>query len=170
MPADPALLMVESLTATADYRELALRDALAPLARRYDAAVIDTPPTLGLLTVAALVAAQGVLIPVAGQALALPGLVALGQTVERVRASLNSRLRVAGVLMCRISRTRLAGDVAEAVRQSYGPLLLEAAIPESVRLAEAPGYQQTIFEYAPESAGAVAYREAAAELWARWKP
>lgn len=168
VPADPALVAVESLTAGQDFRELALADALAPLARRYDVAVLDTPPTLGVLTVAALVAATGVVVPVPGQALALPGLAGLDATVGRVAAQGHPRCRVVAVVLVRVSRTRLSADVAARVRAHYGPLVLDATVPESVKLAEAPSFALPVFDYAPESPGAVAYLAAARELWARW--
>ncbi len=126
---------------------------------------IDCPPSLGLLTVNALVAAPEVLIPIQCEYYALEGLEQLLRTVELVRSHLNPNLKVSTILLTMFdSRTRLASQVADEVRSHFGEQVLSSIIPRSVRVSEAPSYGQSVMTYDPGSSGAVAYLEAAREL------
>src|SRR5581483_4327992 len=125
---------------------------------------IDCPPSLGLLTLNALVAASEVLIPIQCEYYALEGLAQLLNTVELVTSHLNPALTVSTVLLTMYdSRTRLADQVADEVRSHFGPLVL-TTIPRNVRVSEAPGYGQTVITYDPGSRGAIRYVEAAREI------
>jgi chromosome partitioning protein len=147
-------------------RETRLKKALAPVAERYDYILIDCPPSLGLLTLNGIVAAQdGVIIPVQCEYLALEGLSQLSHTLNRVRGALFPELKVRGVIMTMFDgRTNLSNDVVEEVRKFFPNLVFRAVIPRSVRLAEAPSYGQPISYYAPSSTGAQAYAALAREI------
>ena len=126
---------------------------------------IDCPPSLGLLTVNALVAAPEVLIPIQCEYYALEGLEQLLRTVELVKNHLNPTLKVSTILLTMFdSRTRLASQVADEVRSHFGDLVLGSVIPRSVRVSEAPSYGQSVITYDPGSSGAVAYLQAAKEM------
>ncbi len=132
---------------------------------RPDYVFIDCPPSLGLLTLNALVAAREVLIPIQCEYYALEGLAQLLNTVELVRAHLNPKLAVSTVLLTMYdARTRLADQVADEVRKHFGPLVLSPVIPRNVRVSEAPGFGQTVMTYDPGSRGAVSYLQAAHEM------
>ena len=132
---------------------------------RIDYVIIDCPPSLGLLTVNALVAAREVLIPIQCEYYALEGLGQLVRNIELVRAHLNQRLEISTILLTMYdARTRLSAGVAEQVREHFGPKVLATAIPRSVRISEAPSYQQTVLTYDPGSSGALSYLEAAREI------
>ncbi|MBU6147066.1 MAG: ParA family protein [Actinomycetales bacterium] len=136
-----------------------------------DYILIDCPPSLGLLTLNALVAAREVLIPVQCEYYALEGLSQLMATIERVRQARNPTLQVTTALLTMFdARTRLSSDVADEVRRHLGAAVLSAVIPRSVRLSEAPSHEQTIFGYDPGSTGAQAYLDAARELAVRGAP
>jgi chromosome partitioning protein len=146
-------------------REYRLRRAIDALTESVDYLLIDCPPTLGLLTLNALVAAREILIPIQCEYYALEGLAQLLNTVELVRSQLNSGLEVSTVLLTMYdSRTRLADQVADDVRQHFGDKVIRAVIPRNVRVSEAPGYGQTVITYDAGSRGAVSYLEAAREL------
>jgi chromosome partitioning protein len=153
-------------------RETRLRKALdryleseAGGSGRYDYVFIDCPPSLGLLTVNALAAGREMLIPIQCEYYALEGLSALLRTIEQIREHLNPELRLGAILLTMFdARTRLAAGVADEVRQHFGDLVLQSAIPRSVRISEAPSYGQTVLTYDPGSVGALAYLEAASEL------
>lgn len=133
--------------------------------RPLDFVFIDCPPSLGLLTVNALVAAGEVLIPIQCEYYALEGLGQLLKTVELIRSQLNPRLIVSTILLTMYDgRTRLAQDVATEVRTHFGDRVLKTLVPRSVRVSEAPSHHQTVLQYDPTSAGALSYREAAKEL------
>ncbi len=139
-------------------RELLLKRALTKVADEYDIIVIDCPPTLGLLSLNALAAAQKVIIPVQSEYLALHGVRQLLDTIDRVREVYNPELVVGGVLIClHDSRRRLARAVADTIRNYFGHLVFDAVIRDNVTLAEAPASGKTIFEYAPKSTGAEDY-------------
>ncbi|MEP7178400.1 MAG: ParA family protein [Pseudonocardiales bacterium] len=149
-------------------REYRLQKAVGVLLNEghgYDYIFIDCPPSLGLLTLNALVAAREVLIPIQCEYYALEGLAQLMNTVDLVRAHLNPDLAVTTVLLTMYdSRTRLADQVADEVRKYFGELVLGPVIPRNVRVSEAPGYGQTVITYDPGSRGAVGYLEAAREI------
>jgi chromosome partitioning protein len=146
-------------------RETRLAKALAADATDYDYVFVDCPPSLGLLTVNALVAAREVLIPIQCEFYALEGLSQLLRNIELVRAHLNPTLHVSTILLTMYdARTRLAEQVAEEVRKHFGPVVLSGTIPRSVRISEAPGYGQSVMTYDPGSRGALAYAHAAFEL------
>lgn len=147
-------------------RESRLARALAAYdAANLDYIFIDCPPSLGLLTVNALVAAPEVLIPIQCEYYALEGLEQLLRTVDLVRSHLNPSLSVTTILLTMYdSRTRLASQVADEVRDHFGAVVLGSVIPRSVRVSEAPSYGQSVMTYDPGSTGAVAYLEAAREL------
>jgi chromosome partitioning protein len=131
----------------------------------FDYVLIDCPPSLGLLTLNALVAAEEVLIPIQCEYYALEGLEQLLRTVELVRGHLNAKLKITTILLTMYDgRTRLATQVAEDVRSHFGDMVLQTIIPRSVRVSEAPSYGQSVITYDPASSGAVAYAEAAREL------
>lgn len=133
-----------------------------------DVVLIDCPPSLGLLTLNALVAAQEILIPIQCEYYALEGLGQLIRTVEMVTQHLNPALRISAILLTMTdSRTRLSEQVADDVRGFFGDLVLDTAIPRSVRLSEAPGYGRSGLSYDAKSPGALAYRSAAEELTGR---
>ena len=147
-------------------RESRLARALAGYdASGLDYIFIDCPPSLGLLTVNALVAAPEVLIPIQCEYYALEGLEQLLRTVELVKSHLNPGLAVSTILLTMFDgRTRLASQVADEVREHFGEIVLGSVIPRSVRVSEAPSYGQSVMTYDPGSSGAVAYMEAAREM------
>jgi chromosome partitioning protein len=146
-------------------RELRLRKALGPVRDRYDLMIVDCPPTLGLLTVNALVAADLVLLPIQCEYYALEGVGQLTRSIEMVRSSLNPALAVGGVVLTMYDgRTRLAEQVVDEVRSHFGPGVFRTVIPRTVRLSEAPGFGQPITVFDPSSRGARAYRRLADEL------
>jgi chromosome partitioning protein len=149
-------------------RERRLAQLLPSIAVGYDFVFIDCPPSLGLLTVNALTAAQSVLVPLQCEYYALEGLSQLIATIHLVRDHLNPSLAVNGVVLTMFdSRTNLSAEVAAEVRQHLGEAVYETVVPRSVRLAEAPSHGQPIAQYAPDSRGAAAYRALATELRSR---
>jgi len=149
-------------------REQRLRQLLEPIRNRCDYILIDCPPSLGLLTINALVAADGVLIPIQCEYLALEGLTQLLNTVNIVKKQLNPALHVAGVVMTMFDpRTRLASEIVREVRSHFPEEAFQTIISRNVRLSEAPSYGQAILDYDPTSPGALAYRALAEEVIAR---
>jgi chromosome partitioning protein len=146
-------------------RESRLERALAAFTERFDYIFVDCPPSLGLLTVNALVAGDEVLIPIQCEYYALEGLGQLLRNVDLVRGHLNQRLHVSTILLTMYdARTRLAAQVAEEVRTHFPEPVLRTTIPRSVRISEAPSYGQTVMTYDPGSSGALSYLEAAREM------
>ena len=166
LPSSPALAGAEVELVDELARESRLKRALKIVRNRYDYILIDCPPSLGLLTLNGLVAADnGVLIPVQCEYLALEGLGLLTQTIDRVRNVISPDLRVRGVILTMYdSRTNLANDVVQEVRRHFPELVFQSIIPRSVRLAEAPSYGIPISEYEPGSSGAQAYKTLAKEI------
>jgi chromosome partitioning protein len=172
VPSSPILAGAEVELVSMLARETLLRKALAPVLRHYDYVLIDTPPSLGLLTVNALTAADnGVMIPVQCEYLALEGLGQLVRTINLVRDGLNPRLAIAGVILTMYdTRTRLSQEVADEVRRYFPKQVFRTIVPRSVRLSEAPSFGLTILSYSPASAGALAYAALTDELISRERP
>ena len=146
-------------------RERLLEKALAKIVDRYDFILLDPPPSLGLLTVNALTAADGVIVPVQAEYLALEGLSQLINTLTLVQEQLNPDLEIMGLLLTMYdARTNLAADVAAEVRRHFPGKVFETHIPRNVRLSEAPSHGSTIFELDPRSTGAEAYAALAHEV------
>ena len=146
-------------------REFRLRDALEPLRERFRFIVLDCPPALDLLTVNALVAADGVLIPMQAEYFALEGVSELLDTVERIRVGLNPGLSVEGVVLTMFDeRTNLAQQVAEELKKFFGEQLCATAIPRNIRLAEAPSHGKPALLYDVRSRGAESYIRLAKEI------
>jgi len=166
LPSAPALAGAEVELVPMLARETRLRDALQPVTERYDYILIDCPPSLGLLTLNGVVAAQdGVIIPVQCEYLALEGIGQLNQTLARIRAVLYPALRVRGVILTMFDvRTRLSADVVQEIYRHFPSQVFKTIIPRSVRLAEAPSYGQPISVYSPGSNGAIAYSNLAREI------
>jgi len=149
-------------------REQRLRQVLEPIRNRCDYIIIDCPPSLGLLTINALVAADGVLIPIQCEYLALEGLSQLLNTVNIVKNKLNPALYIAGVVLTMFDpRTRLAGDIVREVRTHFPQEVFQTIINRNVRLSEAPSFGQSILDYDPTSPGGLAYRALAEEVMSR---
>lgn len=149
-------------------RENRLKNALGSMRGRYDYVLIDCPPSLGLLTINALVAADKLLIPIQCEFYALEGVTKLLDSMKRVKSILNPSLDIFGIVMTMYdSRTKLAHEVVSEVRNFFGDAVFETQIPRTVKLSEAPSYGQSILDYAPENKGAVAYNDLAKEVIAR---
>jgi chromosome partitioning protein len=139
--------------------------AIAAYGREVDYILVDCPPSLGLLTVNALVAGDEVLIPIQCEYYALEGLGQLLNNIELIKSHLNGGLQISTILLTMYDgRTKLADQVAQEVRNHFGDLVLDVVIPRSVRVSEAPGYGQSVMTYDPGSRGALTYYEAAREM------
>ncbi len=145
-------------------REQRLSKALAGLADQYDYVLIDCPPTLGLLTVNAMVAAREVLVPIQCEYYALEGIEQLQRSIDRVATHLNPDLSISAIVCVMYAKTKLADDVVRVVRERFGDLVCDAVVPRSVRVAEAPSYGKPITVFDPSSAPAEAYRRVAKEI------
>jgi chromosome partitioning protein len=151
-----------------DQRERRLGRVLATVASDYDYIIIDCPPSLGLLTVNGLTAADSVLIPIQSEYYALEGLTQLISTIHLVQEHLNPALEIKGVVLTMYdARTNLSAAVAEDVRRHLGDAVYQTIVPRSVRLSEAPSFGKPIALYRPDSRGAEAYRDLAVEFLAR---
>jgi chromosome partitioning protein len=149
-------------------RERKLGTMLRAARSRYRVVLLDCPPSLGLLTINALIAAHDLIVPVQCEYYALEGLGQLLTTAERVRRTLNPDLRIAGFLLTMYdARTKLSSQVAQEVRQHFGELVFRAVIPRSVRVSEAPSYGEPVVTLQPSSRGAISYRLLAGEVEAR---
>jgi chromosome partitioning protein len=164
VPSSPGLAGIEVELVAMLAREQRLKRVLEPALGAYEVVLVDCPPSLGLLTVNALTAADSVLVPVQCEYLALEGLSQLMSTIELVRSALNPRLEVLGLVMTMFdSRTNLAQQVVDEVRRHF-PTAFDTVIPRSVRLSEAPSHGRSILTYDPVSRGAQSYRDLADEL------
>jgi chromosome partitioning protein len=167
-PADQDLAGAEIELTTAERRERRLTLALGAVRERYDYVLIDCPPSLGLLTLNALCAADGVIIPLQCEYLALEGLAQLKATLDRVRDGLNPTLRILGVVMTMYDgRTNLAQQVVDEVQRHFPRLIFRTLIPRSIRLSEAPSHGKLILEYDPQGRSAHAYAALADEVLQR---
>ncbi len=147
-----------------------LKDALEQLRGKYQFIFIDTPPTLGLITLNALVAANYILIPIQSSYLCLEGTDDLLETIEKVKRIANPNLKVLGVLITLFDkRTNLARDVVERIKKVFGAKVFKTFISKSVKLEESPAYRESIFTYAPNSIGAEQYQKVAEEIMHRAK-
>jgi chromosome partitioning protein len=145
-----------------------LKDRLEPFRKEYSVIVIDTPPTLGLITVNALVAATHVLVPIQSSYFALEGTDDLLETIEKVKARPNPNLELLGVLVTlHDKRTTLAREVHDQIRRVFGAKLFDTVITKSVRLEESPAYKESIFSFAPNSSGASEYAKLCDEVLSR---
>lgn len=145
-----------------------LKDRIEAIIKAYDCVLIDTPPTLGLITVNALVAADYVIVPIQPSYFALEGTDDLLETVEKVKARPNPRLQVLGVVITLLDkRTTLAKDIQEQIKAVFGDKVFDTVISKSVRLEESPAYKETIFTFAPNSSGATEYSNLCAEVMRR---
>ena len=166
LPAGPDLAAAEVELVSELNRERKLQTVLQQTA--FDYVLIDCPPSLGLLTINALTAANSVLIPVQAEYYALEGLSLLIDSIQRVRAALNPSLRVAGVLITMLDeRTSLSKQVYAQVQEHFGDLVFKTAVPRNVRLAEAPSYGVSVFEHDKWSRGARSYKSLAKEVITR---
>ncbi len=146
-------------------REFVLKEAIAKVSAEYDFVLIDCAPSLNLLTINALCAATGVIIPMQCEYYALEGLADLSGTIDRIRELLNPDLEIRGVLRTMFDpRNTLANDVSQELMTHFGDLMLETIIPRNIRLAEAPGHGMPVMFYEKGSRGSLAYLSAAAEL------
>jgi chromosome partitioning protein len=168
IPADRHLTGAEVELVTLPNRERRLRDLLQPLRDRFDFILIDTPPSLGLLTLNALVAADAVIIPLNCEYFALEGLADLVATLRRVRSALNPSLDIAGVLMTMYDeRTNLGQQVARDIREFFKDRVFDTVIPRNIRLGEAPSHGLPAILYDVKSRGSEAYLALARELLSR---
>jgi chromosome partitioning protein len=168
IPSNPALSGAEVELVGVSARERRLAASLSELNGRYERILVDCPPSLGLLTLNALTAADGVLIPIQTEYYALEGLSQLVNTIRRVREGLNPRLEIDGVLLTMYdARTNLSAQVASEVRRHMNGTVYETVVPRSVRLSEAPSHGLPIALYDPASRGAHAYESLADEVAAR---
>jgi chromosome partitioning protein len=164
-PTTPDLAGAEIELIDEENRELAMRDAIAPIRDRYDYILIDCPPSLGLLTINMLAAADSVLIPVQCEYYALEGLSQLLNTVHRIQQSVNPKLAIDGVLLTMYdARLNLSRQVVTDAREYFGPKVFETIVPRNVRLAEAPSFGKPIVLYDIASVGAQAYLGVAREI------
>jgi chromosome partitioning protein len=149
-------------------REFRLKDSLRQVRDWYDLVLIDCPPSLGLLTLNGLVAAQGVVIPLQCEYYALEGLADVLKTIELVRASANPDLVVDGIVLTMFSANNLANQVADEIRRTFSDQVFETVIPRNVRLSEAPSHGKPILLYDVSSKGCQSYLELAREVTARF--
>jgi chromosome partitioning protein len=168
MPAGPGLAGANIELPRIDGFERRLRDALDPVRERFAYILLDCPPSLGPLTICALVAAEKVIVPVQTEYFALEGLAGLLETLSLVQRELNPRLTIAGMLLTmHDGRTRLGQDVEREVRAHFPDLVFDTVIPRNVRVGEAPSHGLPVTHHDPHSAGAEAYFELAKEVAAR---
>ncbi|PIS28530.1 sporulation initiation inhibitor Soj [Candidatus Saganbacteria bacterium CG08_land_8_20_14_0_20_45_16] len=165
IPATPRLAGAEVELITMESRETLLKQAIKDVSKNYDIVILDCPPSLSLLTVNALAAANEVIIPIQCEYYALEGISQLTHTLELVRESLNPELKIRGIVLTMYDpRTILSAQVAEETKKYFGSKVFNTIIPRNVRLAEAPSFGQPILFYDPGSKGAVAYANLCQEV------
>ena len=168
LPSNIDLSAAELMLVQEVAREQTLLRVLAPLRVKYDFILIDCPPSLGLLTINALTAADGVIVPLECEYYALRGMALLMDSIERIKERLNPRLHIDGILATMFDpRTLHAREVLERVEEGFGPWLFDTKIRKTIRFAEAPVAGEPILTYAPTSTGAAAYRKLAMEVISR---
>ncbi|HVA81135.1 MAG TPA: AAA family ATPase [Candidatus Binataceae bacterium] len=164
-PAGGDLVGAEIELATMEGRERRLQMLLKPIALEYNYVLIDSPPSLGLLTLNGLVAADSVLVPMQCEYYALEGLSSLLATIRKVKSALSPGLEIEGLVLTMFdSRNRLSHEIAREVRQHFPDQVFNSVIPRNVRLSESPSHGLSALEYDPRSAGAIGYRTLAAEI------
>jgi len=168
VPASRHLVGAEIELAQEDRREFRLKRAVDPLAHSYEYVLIDCPPSLGLLTVNGLVAAQGVLIPLQCEYYALEGLADVLKTIELVKGEANPALMVDGILLTMYSANNLANQVVDEIRRTFKEQVFETVIPRNVRLSEAPSHGKPVLLYDLASKGCQSYLELAREVASRF--
>lgn len=171
VPASSWLVGAEKALASEIGAETILKKSFESLSgKKWQYILIDCPPSLGVLTVNALVAARAILVPVETHIMALAGLAQLMKTYDLIKERLNADLDITGILACRVnSRTRHAWEIIQALNDRFGKKVYKTLIRENIKLAEAPSYRKPIMEYAPQSIGTVDYRALAKEVIARSK-
>ena len=168
LPSNSDLTAAEVEMLSMMMKEHRLRHALKKIRDRYDYILIDCPPSLNMLTINALTAAEGVLIPMQCEYYALEGVSALLETINQIQVALNPALRIEGVVRTMYDpRSSLTNEVSSQLNTHFGQALYSTVIPRNVRLAEAPSFGEPILKYDPTSRGAVAYRELAIEMLSR---
>lgn len=168
LPANGDLTAAEVEMLSMMMKEHRLRAAIKKIRDRYDYVLVDCPPSLNMLTVNALVAAEGVLIPMQCEYYALEGVTALLDTIRQIQASLNPSLVIEGVVRTMYDpRSSLTNEVSSQLHSFFGEALYASVIPRNIRLAEAPSFGQPILKYDPASRGASSYRELATEMLQR---
>jgi chromosome partitioning protein len=164
-PGRLALAKLEQVLAGQFDAPFRLKDALAPIVKEYEYVVVDTPPSLGILTVNALVASTHLMVPIQAAYFAIEGTDDLLETYERIRARPNPDLKVLGVVITLFDRrTNISRDTHGQIRTVFGEVLFKTKISKNVRLEESPAYKETILTFAPKSPGAVEYKKLAAEV------
>jgi len=147
-----------------------LKDVLEPIRMKYDFILLDTPPTLGLITLNALVASTHILIPIQSSYLCLEGTDDLLETIDKVKRVANPDLKILGILITlHDKRTNISRDVVERIRKVFGEKVFKVYISKSVKLEESPAYKESVFTHAPNSVGAIQYRKLAEEIIKRAK-
>ena len=164
LPSNLELASAELSLVKSSGREEVLKNKLSSIARRYDYILIDCPPSLGLLTVIALVAAKEVIIPVQTEYFALRGMGLLFQTIDKIKARLNPKLSIAGILATMYSRTTHSREVLEELRHTYGKLVYRTVIKRTVKLSDGALSGQSIFDFQPRSDAAAQYKSLSEEV------
>lgn len=147
-----------------------LKDVLEPVRNKYDFIIIDTPPTLGIITLNALVASDSLLIPIQSSYLSLEGADDLLETIDKVKKIANTSLQIIGILITlHDKRTNISKDAVKKIKKVFGKIVFKTIISKSVKLEESPAYRESIFTYAPYSVGAIQYKKVAQEIIRRAK-
>lgn len=168
VPAALELARAEIDMATLIAREGILKSALMPIAAEYDYIIMDCPPSLGIITTNALVAAKEIYIPLTAEALPMKGLSMLNDVVREVKRRVNPKLSIGGVFFTRYNNRKLNKEVEQMIRQQYVGKVFDTKIKENISLAEMPLTGQSIYEYAPDSSGAKGYMDLASEMEIRY--
>lgn len=147
-----------------------LKDVLEPIREKYDFIIIDTPPTLGIITLNALVASDAIIIPIQSSYLSLEGTDDLLETINKVKKVANPNLHILGILITlHDKRTNISRDVVKKIKKVFGKMVFKTIISKSVKLEESPAYKESIFTYAPYSVGSVQYKQVVREILRRAK-